>query len=184
MQELYNLIKTPSDLLKFMQEHFTYGYIDKHNNSHLEFDQSWIDDYQLQIKEDMLNSKVGCCFDAAEFERSWFLLHGYDIKTIFEMVKLDYVNNYSMHTFLLYFKEDKYYYFEWADGSNAGIYEFATLDAALEYSYDLYLKFLKNQNITLEETKKIIRTMYDEPRKRYGAVSYLKFVQSGYQIKR
>lgn len=183
MLEQYNLINTPQELLRFMQKNFHYGYIDKSNHAHLKFDSNWFNNYTLQIKDDMLKSKIGCCFDAVEFARNWFLLHNYKIKTVFEMVRLDYVNNYPMHTFLVYQNKNLWYYFEWADEENSGIYQFLTLDESLDFSYKLYLKHLINMGITNEEKEKIIRTIYSEPKKRYNAKSYIIFVQSGISLR-
>lgn len=182
MLNFYNDITTPEELLDFMNNNFSYGYVDKDDIKHNEFASDWFDKFILQTQDDMLKSKVGCCFDAVELERSWFQTHGYEFKTIFEMVKLDYPNNYPMHTFLVYKKNGFWYYFEWADFLNRGIYQFKTLNEALDYQFYNYLKRLDELNITGTLKEKIIRKTYLKPMNRPNAIKYLNFVIAGEDI--
>lgn len=179
MQNVYNNINSPEELLDFMNNNFSYGYVDFAGGIHDNFDVDWINDYCLQIDDDLLKNKVGCCFDAVEFERLWFKKHNYEFITIFEMVKLDYLNNYPMHAFLIYKRDNKWHYFEWADGSNQGIFSFTSFCDVVEYQYKHYLDVLDNLNIKDEEKNKVIRYVYDEPNARCNGAEYLKFVVNG-----
>lgn len=183
MQSEYDDINRPEELLNFMVQNFNYGYLSNDGNLHYpsdsDFDSSWFTTYILQSNEDLLKSKVGNCFDAVEFERSWFKKHNYEFVTIFEMVKLNYFNNYPMHTFLIYKSDNKWHYFEWADGSNQGIFSFTSLFDAVAYQYKHYLGVLDNLNVKSEEKNKVIRYVYDKLATRCNAVEYLKFVVKG-----
>ena len=81
MQSEYDDINRPEELLNFMVQNFNYGYLSNDGNLHYpsdsDFDSSWFTTYILQSNEDLLKSKVGNCFDAVEFERSWFKKHNY-----------------------------------------------------------------------------------------------------------
>lgn len=182
MQSEYDDINRPEELLNFMVQNFNYGYLSNDGNLHYpsdsDFDSSWFTTYILQSNEDLLKSKVGNCFDAVEFERSWFKKHNYEFVTIFEMVKLNYFNNYPMHTFLIYKSDNKWHYFEWADYANRGIHTFESLEDALDYQYKKYLKRLKSLNITNQEIEKIIRTCFSEPPSKCSALNYLEFVSN------
>ena len=94
------------------------------------------------------------------------------------MVKLNYFNNYPMHTFLIYKSDNKWHYFEWADYANRGIHTFESLEDALDYQYKKYLKRLKSLNITNQEIEKIIRTCFSEPPSKCSALNYLEFVSN------
>ena len=179
MLKFYDLITTPVELLTFMNINFHYGYVDKDNIKHSKFNSDWFDKYVLQTECDMLQSSVGCCFDAVEFERFWFQNYKYEFITIFEMVKLDYPNNYSMHTFLVYKENGFWYYFEWADFNNQGVFRFKSLNEALDYQFNKYKNTLKNLNIKEEELNKIIRKIYLKPLDKYTAEDYLEFVMRG-----
>ena len=179
MLKFYDLITTPVELLTFMNNNFHYGYVDKNNIKHSKFNSDWFDKYVLQIECDMLESKVGCCFDAVEFERFWFQTYKYEFITIFEMVRLDYPNNYPMHTFLVYKENGFWYYFEWADFNNQGVFRFKSLNEALDYQFNKYKNTLKNLNIKEEELNKVIRKIYLKPLDKYTAEEYLEFIMGG-----
>ncbi len=183
MQNKYDNINSPEELLAFMVQYFRYGYKDNKDLIHFpeeaDYESLWFDNYVLQSDTELLKTKVGNCFDAVEFERSWFKNHDYEFKTIFEMVQLDYTNCYPMHSYLIYKDEsDNWNYFEWADYDNRGIYCYKTLTEALDYQLKIYIKRLKCLNISSEEIKKIIRTCFPEPPKKCGALKYIEFTSS------
>ena len=133
-------INTPEELLDFMSNNFNYGYLSKtghlyrFNDDNFDFD--WFNEYKLQTADELLETKVGNCFDQVEFERDWFLKHNYEIKTIFEMVNLSYENDYQTHSFLVYKdKDNNWCWFENADYDNRGIHKFDSFDKLIDYEY-------------------------------------------------
>ena len=52
MQNVYNNINSPEELLDFMNNNFSYGYVDFAGGIHDNFDPDWGDDYCLQIDDD------------------------------------------------------------------------------------------------------------------------------------
>lgn len=171
MQSEYGNINSPQELLEFMNNNFNYGYVDKNNQKHNEF----TDNFIVQSGNAMIQNKWGNCFDAVEFERFWFTNHNYEFITIFEMVKLDYPNNYPMHSYLVYKENGCYHYFEWADYNLRGIHSFDTFLEAINYQFEHYLKVLDGLNITEEEKQKIIRKSY---KKVEGNISILDFLKN------
>ena len=174
-------IKTPEELLKFMDNNINYGYLGKngriyHYDDH-DFNSDWYEQYILENSDDILSSYCGNCWDQVEFERDWFLRNGYKIETIYEMVKLDYNNVYPTHSFLIYKdKNDDWCWFENADFNNRGIHRFKSYDELLNYQYKKYVEFLKTFNISDEEINKIIITKYDKPKQHISAKEYLNHV--------
>ena len=114
-------IKNPEELLNFMSNKINYGYLGKNDDN---FNLDWYEQYILENKDDILNNLYGNCWDQVELERDWFLKNGYEIKTIFEMVKLDYDNIYPSHSFLVYKDNNCWFWFENSDFNNRGIHKF------------------------------------------------------------
>ena len=161
-------IRTPEELLKFMSSKIKYGYLGKNGRVYhydeFGFNLNWYDQYILQNKNDILKNLYGNCWDQVELERDWFSNKGYEIKTIYEMVKLDYDNEYPTHSFLVYKDNDYWYWFENADLNNRGIHKFNSLDELLNYQHEKYVEFLRTFNIKNDEIKKIIVTEFDKPK--------------------
>lgn len=182
-----NNIKTPEALLDFMSKNINYGYLGKNGRVYhydgIDFNEEWEQLYILESPSDILKNLYGNCWDQVEFEREWFLKEGYQIKTIYEMVKLDYDNDYPTHTFLIYKDNEYWCWFENADFNNRGIRKFMTIDELLNYQYKKYLDFLKTFNITNEEIEKIIMTEFDKPKEHINVKEYLEHVINSKEIK-
>ena len=144
-----------------------------------EYTDSVVDlNYQLQSVNDILQTRVGNCFDMVEFERKWFSSHGYQTKTFFEMVLLDYNNSYSMHTFLIYQENDSWFLFEFSDFMHRGIFKFSTLKELLKYQKNNYVTILKSQSIKEKELEKMIVKEFRKPKSEITASQYLDYVLS------
>lgn len=184
----YKDILTPEELYDWMKYNISYGYLDKFNKVHKptedDFNAIWRDVYVLENHSDVLNNKLGNCWDQVEFERIWFLEHGYEVKTIFEMVLLDYDNIYPTHSFLIFKDNNNWCWFENSDASNDGVHKYLSIDDLLNDQLSRYIKFLKNEyNISKEEIDAIKLFEYKEPNNHLSADSYLEFVTSGKRLK-
>lgn len=184
----YKDIKSPNDLLMFMKKNFSYGYTDKNGKKHYpedkDFNLYWYDNYSLSSFDDVINNKIGNCWDLVEFERKWFLDNGYEVNTFYEMVVLDYDNIYPTHSFLTYKDNNKYYWFEYADLANIGIHEFNSEKELINYQITKYISFLKNEfNIKEKELSKIRLYNFLKPVEKLSARKYIDFVTSGKSIK-
>lgn len=179
-------VKTPEELLDFMSNNINYGYLGKNGRVYhytdSDFDSDWYKQYILENADDITEYLYGNCWDQVELERDWFIKNGYEIKTIYEMVKLDYDNDYPSHSFLIY-KDNKYWcWFENADFNNRGIHKFNTLDDLLNCQYNKYVEFLKTFNILDNEIEKIIIIEFDKPKEHISADEYLKHVINSQKI--
>lgn len=179
-------IKTPQELLEFMKN-IKYGYLGKNGRVYKyddpDFDKDWYDEYILESKDDLIKNLYGNCWDQVEFERDWFINNVYEVKTIFEMVKLDYKNDYPSHSFLAYKdKNGNWCWFENADFNNYGIHSFNSFDELIKYQYIKYLDYLKTFNITSEEIDKIIITEFLRPKDNISAKEYINHVMSSKTI--
>ena len=175
-----NTIRTPEELLNFMSYNINYGYLGKNGRVYhyddSDFNDDWFDEYVLENSNDLSKNLYGNCWDQVEFERDWFLKNGYEVKTIYEMVNLDYDNDYPSHSFLIYKDNDEWCWFENADFNNRGIHRYNSYDELLSDQYKKYLEFLKTFNIKDDEIEKIIVTDFDKPKEHISASEYLNHV--------
>ena len=181
INEIFNKINSPHELLEFMSKNINYGYLGKSGRVYQfddsDFNEKWFNEYILESKENILKTLYGNCWDQVELERYWFKKHGYEIKTIYEMVKVNYDNNYPSHSFLIFKDKDGFWnWFENSDYENRGIHKFDSINKLLEYQYSKYLDFLKTFNIKEDEIKEIIFAEFEEPQKNISASEYLDFV--------
>jgi hypothetical protein len=95
---------TPEDLLEWMKKNLKYG-----TTSHGAYTST----------KEILEKKKATCWGAADFEMEYLNKMGYDTKIIFV-----YLGDppRKTHTFTIFKKNDKWYWFEWAWGSNEGIH--------------------------------------------------------------
>lgn len=168
----YELLKTPEDLLKFM-DCINYGFVDADGVKYGTFDEDAFEEnvlikWKLSSPERLLDVKYGHCFDQVELERDWFTKHNYNFKTYYIMFLFDYPNEYTTHTFLIYEQNNKWWIFEHSDGFERGIVAFHSLDDALKYKMERHIEHNKRYNkVGLEEIKCLHVYEYDKPL--YGA---------------
>ena len=174
--------KLPSEFLDYMNKNIEYGYLGKNDKLYkygdINFDVDWYDNYVLQSPNQLLTNKCGNCFDQVELERFWFLKNKYEVKTFFEMVNLNYENNYPTHTFLIYKENKKWNLFENADSDNKGIYTFDNVEELLDFQLNNYIKTLKKYNIKDEEIKKIVLKEFDNIKYNISAKEYIETLLS------
>ena len=87
-----------------------YGWIDKNGIKHINDYDTFSDDYILQSPNDLIDSKLGVCWDQVELERYYFESFNNSVKTFF-IVHYD-NDKCPTHTFLIYEKNGKYCWFE------------------------------------------------------------------------
>ena len=76
----YNDIKTPEQLLQYMDESIKYGFVDDNEKiygpwNNQEFQQGCQTNWRLSSPERLIKVRYGHCFDQVELERDWFNNH-------------------------------------------------------------------------------------------------------------
>lgn len=126
-------LNTPEKLSSYMKANIKYGYIRRDTNKveTNDFDNFYLK-YSLMSPKEVHESGVGICWDQTLFEKYVFdnIIKKYDYKIFF--LQQENINE-STHTFLVYTKNNKYYYFENAFEEYAGIKEFKSYDEAISY---------------------------------------------------
>lgn len=152
----YNDVKTPEQLLKYMDENIKYGFVDDNGKEYgpwnnREFQEGCRTKWHLSSPERLIKVGYGHCWDQVELERNWFKTHNYNFKTFYIWFELPYDNSYSTHAYLVFEDDGKYYYFEHSDFNNRGIYEFETYQDAIDYQKEKHIENNKQRNPINEE---------------------------------
>ena len=174
-------IKTPKQLLIFMNKNISYGFKDQDNNIYsnpsIEEWKKYGDKYIVQTGKEVSETKVGTCWDQVELERIWFKKHNYKFKTVFIWFELNYEHNYPTHTFLLFQKDNKWYWFENAFEAYRGIHEFNSYKEALDFVVDKHSAYSILNGYTKPENKtSIVAYEYEGLTKSISASNYLRHV--------
>ncbi len=165
----YEDIKTPEQLLKYMDENIKYGFVDVNGKAYgpwdnQEFQEGCQTKWHLSSPERLRKVGYGHCFDQVELERNWFKTHNYNFKTFYIWFEFPYKNSYSTHTYLVYEEDGKYNYFENSDFNNRGIQEFTSYEDAIRYQREKHIEYNKQRNSIDEEIISHLHIYeYDQP---------------------
>lgn len=179
----YEDIKTPEELLQYMNDNFRYGFIAEDGTEYNmddpdKFTENFTEKWRLLNPDRLRKLKVGNCWDQVEFERKWFFDNNIEFATLFVMFMLPYENTYTTHTYLLYRIDGLWNYFEHADSDNRGItYGFKTFEEAIQYQTKIHIENNKKYyGIKDDEIKKLRVYDYHVPRYHLTAKEYMDFI--------
>ncbi len=131
------------EIMKYMSN-IEYGWVDKQNNIHYEVDENFSDTYRLQSPEETLSNKVGVCWDQVELETYYFNKTNIEYKTYF-IAHYD-NNKCPTHTFLVFKKNNLYYWFEHSWNIFKGIHKYNNLNELLIDIKNKFIKYELNNN--------------------------------------
>ena len=113
---------SPEKLSDWMSENIKYGFVDTNNTIHLDFNQ--FVDYKLESPYEVYENKVGVCWDQTFFEAYIFKKYLKIKYKIFIIISND--ENNTSHSFLVYHRNNKFYYFENSYEKYRGIHQFSS----------------------------------------------------------
>ena len=183
----YESVNTPSELLEFMNEKISYGYIGKNKKKYLfndnNFNSDWFDNYILESPREVLSNKVGNCYDQVELERNWFIKHNYEIKTFYIMVEVNYVNNYPTHVFLVFKENNGWNLFESADYINRGIFKFGSINELIDNQFKKQIQLIKSIDSNFNCLDKIHVYEYNKPKYNINAKEFIDYCINAKRVK-
>jgi len=174
----FEKIKTPEELLSFIKDNITYGFVGRNNKKIYAHDEEAMDadfaeEYYLQSPEELLNSKHGVCWDSAELERHWFSKHNYRHKVFFMMFAKE-ETDLPTHTFLAYEHDHRWYWFEHSFENHRGIHEYASLEDLVDDVKNKHYDYaVKNRKATAEDLKSLWCREYEKPEYGSGAEEFV-----------
>lgn len=178
----YNDILTPEQFLQYLNENIYYGYVGKNGKIYKqqdndEWNNDWLNEYIVQDGESLIQSHYGNCWDQVELERKWFDENNYQFKTIFMWFEENKPNNFPTHTFLVFKKDNKSYWFENSFGQYKGIHKFDTEESLIEYVKECHLEYAMQTCILTKQDRQCISYYeYKKPEPNLGVREYIDFV--------
>ena len=133
----YKIKNRAKQIMNIMKK-IKYGFVDHDNGIHRTLKDDVENLLKLQSPDELMESKVGLCWDQVELERDLFSSSGYSCNS-FVIVYTD-VKRFKNHTFLIYQDRGLYYWFEHAWEKMEGIHVFKTPEEALERVRENFIK--------------------------------------------
>ena len=137
-------IKTPEDILDFMNTYIKYGWFDSDNKKHIGNLKGFRRLYRTSSLEEILKYKIGTCIEQVYLMH--YLLDKINIPNKMFCTRIyegkdfnDLDSDEHMHCFVLYFLDDKVYQIEHPNWERIGIYEFDTEENAIKTINDYYV---------------------------------------------
>lgn len=138
-------IKTPEDILVWMEDNIQYGWLDTEGKRHIDEMKNFRKLYRTMSIEEILKEKIGTCI-----EQVWLmkvLLDRIDMPNkmfccrVFESDDFhDMDAEGHMHCFVLFFRDNRCYHLEYPAYKNKGIWKYDTEQEALKVITDHYIK--------------------------------------------
>ena len=139
-----NDIKTPEDILDFMNEHIRYGWLDINGEEHINTMKEFRRIYRTSSIDECLEHRLGVCteqvylmhilLDKINIPNKMFCTRIYESE---DFNDLD--SDEHMHCFVLYYLGDKVYQLEHPNFERIGIYEFNSEEEAINEINKIYI---------------------------------------------
>lgn len=154
-----------------------YGWMDIDKNIYVDPDKGFKKKYVLSTPEEVINNKVGTCFDIVELERAYFKNLGIKANTYF----MAYYESKKVvaHTFLVYEENEKFYWFEYALENERKVHEYMSLYDLLT---DVRDKFKKYNNLKFMDLDYLCVYKYKKPKAHLGLKDYYKHCENGENV--
>lgn len=153
---IYDL-KSPEELLEFMNENIRYGWLDDNNNEHIDTMKQFRKLYRTLSLDEMLTNKLGTCIEQTYLEIIVMENLGIEYKAYCLRSYEDdpRIVEPKMHCFLIYNKDNKWYHFEHSNPDVRGIHEYKTYEETMRDILEYYQKRDKGKTRQLLEIKEV-----------------------------
>lgn len=143
-------------------EDIEYGFLNKNGENiflNENVEKKFNKEYHLMSPKELLIKKVGVCWDQVELERKLFEDNNIKNETYF--IYIDDKKNLPSHTFLVYFENNKVFWFEHSWFDEKGIHEYINLHELL---IDVESKFIKSREKEVKPPFNVYIYKYNKPK--------------------
>lgn len=161
------------EIMRLMQN-IKYGFLDKNGNNIFDNknEKSLFNSiYRLMSPQELLEKKVGVCWDQVELERTLFDKN--EIKNETYFIYIDDQQYLPSHTFLVYYLDNKVYWFEHAWQDATGIHQYNNINDLLN---DVEIKFRKSRKNEVALNLDIYIYKYHQPQYHISCDKLYKYI--------
>jgi hypothetical protein len=134
-KEDYYSIKTPDELMKFMDRNILYGWVDNNGNRYVNELTGLREKYRTSSIDETLEIGVGTCIEQANMIKLFFDRIGKETKVICHRAyetEENFDKEVRMHCFVLYKDGDSWYHFEHSNLGRKGIHKYNSVEEAID----------------------------------------------------
>ena len=145
-----------------LMEEIEYGFLNKNGKNiflNENVEKTFNKEYYLMSPKELLIKKVGVCWDQVELERKLFEDNNIKNETYF--IYIDDKKYLPSHTFLVYFENNKVFWFEHSWFDEKGIHEYMNLHELL---IDVESKFIKSREKEVKPPFNVYIYKYNKPK--------------------
>ena len=157
-----------------------YGFLDgSGNNIFDDLNVEFVFDkvYHLMSPEELLTKRVGVCWDQVELERKLFVEQDIENETYF--IYIDNKENLPSHTFLVFYKNNKAYWYEHSWFDKQGIHEYNSLEDLIN---NVKNEFIKSRATEFETGDDIYIYKYNKPKYNISCGEFYNYIFSQKQV--
>lgn len=128
-------LKTPNDLMDFMNINIEYGWVDKQGNEHINNLKGFRENYRISSIDEMLETGLGTCIEQAKMIKCFFDKMGFENKLYCHRryeTEENFDKDVRMHCFVLFKYNDNWYHFEHSNRPKRGIHKYESVESAIE----------------------------------------------------
>ena len=128
-------LKTPNDLMDFMNINIEYGWVDKQGNEHINNLKGFRENYRISSIDEMLETGLGTCIEQAKMIKCFFDKMGFENKLYCHRsyeTEENFDKDVRMHCFVLFKYNDNWYHFEHSNIPKRGIHKYESVESAIE----------------------------------------------------
>lgn len=155
-------------------QNIEYGFLDKDGKNIFDSDNVeniFNKEYHLMSPNELLNKRVGVCWDQVELERNLFEENNIKYETYF--IYIDDERSLPSHTFLVYYDNSKVYWFEHSWFDERGVHEYNDLNELLN---DVEIKFIKSRENEIKSDLDIHIYKYNKPNYNISCDEFYNFI--------
>lgn len=163
-----------------LMENIEYGFLDKNNHNIFlgeNIGKRFNQEYHLMSPQELLQKKVGVCWDQVELERKLFTENNIKNSTYF--IYIDDKQSLPLHTFLVFSMNNKIYWFEHSWFDEKGVHEYNNIKDLLN---DVKSKFIKSRENELPNFFKLYIYKYDKPKYNISCDEFYNYINTQEKI--
>lgn len=128
-------IKTPEELMTFMNINIEYGWVDKIGEKHLNNLRGFRENYRISSIDEMINTGLGTCIEQAKMIKDFFDRMSIENKLYCHRsyeTEENFNKEVRMHCFVLFNYNGSWYHFEHSNRPKRGIHKYESVESAIE----------------------------------------------------